>query len=52
MNIESVPVGVKRDIGLGIFIGDSKLWAAYHEVTIEASDGVQPATETVTIKQV
>ena len=54
MDLPTVPdTGVKREIGFGLFIGDTKLGIMFHELTIEKAD---PAAKdnpgTVTVKSV
>ena len=34
LNIDNVVVGTKRNLALGLRIGDTKLWTALHEVEI------------------
>ena len=37
MDLSTVPTGVKREIGFGLFIGDTKLGIMFHEMTIDAA---------------
>ena len=54
MNLDSVYVGVKRDIAIALYIGDSKMWAGYQEFVISAADDsvLSPTTNAITIKSV
>ena len=35
MNLDNIFTEVKRDIAIALYIGDSKMWAGYQEVTIK-----------------
>ena len=51
MDLPSVPTDVKREIGFGIFIGDTKLGIMFHELTIEKDAVTKGAPEALTIKK-
>ena len=51
MDLPSVPTEVKREIGFGIFIGDTKLGIMFHELTIEKDAVTKGAPEALTIKK-
>ena len=50
LNIDHIEVGIKRNIAMGLRIGDTKLWTALHEVTI--GDFVEPTGQAPTFVNV
>ena len=51
MNLPHVYTDVKRDVAISLYIGDSKMWAGYHEFTIKPAEAVA-STNDVTIADV
>ena len=37
MNLDHILTDVKRDIAMVLYVGDSKMWAGYQEITIKAN---------------
>ena len=54
MNLNHIFTDVKRDIALAMYIGDSKMWAGYKEVTIKniTTAVASPTLETLSVKSV
>ena len=51
MNLNSIRVGVKRDIAISLYIGDTKMWAGFQEFTIQAADAdvLNPTPNDITL---
>ena len=54
MNLDHIFTEVKRDIALVLYIGDSKMWAGYQEVTIKpiTTDVASPTLKTLSVASV